>query len=262
MMDFPFPSLAAAGEAGAQASGEVVAHSPLVPVDRAVSIGGYNIRLELNPRPVALNQVTRVIIHVSSPQRSSSPDDLLVVLRLRDEATGVVTNPTRPARFSQFERAFTTTVVFSKPGRHSLHVGVWEVGTQPQAVGFLLEVPEKTVATASAEARAGTAPPPSASSPRPEQSSDLRQQVSFETTEAGLLRINWLQKEPAPERVVFALIDGGGEEFARQTDGTDPFYGLFKNYNQCAKVKIEVHYSNGVSADLVIPFSEELVGKR
>ncbi|OIO90385.1 MAG: hypothetical protein AUJ92_18925 [Armatimonadetes bacterium CG2_30_59_28] len=259
----PAPRISAA-EVGYRVEGkdsgveEAVPQSPVVPLDRKVNVGGYDIRMDLAPRPVNVNENIRITVRVTPPQSKENSDDLLVVLRIRDEATGTVTNPSRPVKYNRLDQVFVTNATFAKDGEYTLHVGVWEVGFHPIAVGFLLNIPEEAAA-GEGETSPGTEKLVTADPSR--QTPELRDQVSFGITEAGLLRVNWLQKEPAPERVAFTLIDESGEELARQTDGADPFFGLFRNYKHTARVKVQVYYPNGVSADILMPFTASVVGK-
>lgn len=254
--------------------------------DEAIA-GGYKIGIRFDPISPVPEGETRVFLRLVSATSNQPVRDAMVVVRVQ-ESDGTVWNPSRPVRFHANGQEYATEVTFRKEGKHTIHVGLWTVGQQPLAVGFIVEVKGATPAKSGEPAKVvvlqakveknkevsgtitpdttGTAPASSTASADKPSASDgaqdqhipdaLRSQVSFEKTEAGLLKINWLQTEPRPSRAVFILKNEAGLEFARQTDATEPFFGIFKNFSNAKTIEVQLQYANGVSASVVIPFPQ------
>ncbi|MBI3921082.1 MAG: hypothetical protein HY318_06670 [Armatimonadetes bacterium] len=233
----------------------------VVAIGEEAAVGDYRIGMKLEPMPPIAGREARVAVRVRLKTTDQPVHNAMVALGLQQGPTNPPSVRPKPVEMKSDTGEYVTSCLFQSAGKTTIHVVVWQTGVSPAAAGFTVEVAQAPKEPPVAEEPSqGGQPKVAEPSPSGEPNTEaLRKQVSIEMTEAGLLRVNWKQTDPPPSRAVFILKNAAGEEFARQTDTTEPFFGVFKNFKSAKTIEVQLLYANGVSASVALPYSADAV---
>lgn len=230
----------------------------VVAIGEEAGVGDYRIGMRLEPMPPVAGREARVAVRVRSKTTDQAVHNAMVALGLQQGPTDPPSVRPKVLEMKSDTGEYVTSCLFQSAGKTTIHVVVWQAGENPAAAGFSVEVAQAPKEPPVAEEPSQGQPKVAEPSPSGEPNTEaLRNQVSIEMTEAGLLRVNWKQADPPPSRAIFILKNSAGEEFARQTDPTEPFFGIFKNFRSAKTIQVQLLYANGVSASVALPYSAE-----